>query len=196
MASCAEVSIPYVCGWNAGGAELQKNRLLEVEIQVSRTTGPIDRIIWGKLSLEWFGTGVVDFITAPADPRSNCRKHDLRLHMELLTHKLDGCRYDSRCGPFSSRVHNAHGGQTRSGEDNWKAIRRDDSQGEMRATGDEAISWRSPYKLGVTGLGQHDDTIAMNLPKRHQITGIDADRPTEPCTVPVDSRAVIAAPET
>jgi hypothetical protein len=163
---------------------------------MSRTTGPVDRIIWGKLDLEGFGAAGVDFIAAPADPRSDSSEDGRRLSMKLLTHTLDGCGYNSRCDAFSSRMHNAHGRQTRSDQDNWEAIRRDDGQGEMRAIGDEAISWRSPHELRVTSLSHDDDPIAMHLPQGYQITGIDANRPTEPGTVPLDARAIIAAAET
>jgi hypothetical protein len=60
-----------MCGWYASLAELLHNGLLKVEIQVSGTTGPIDRLVQGKLGLERFGTGFVDFVTAAADPRAN-----------------------------------------------------------------------------------------------------------------------------
>ena len=66
----------------------------------------------------------------------------------------------------------------------------------MWAIGDEAISRRSPYKLGLTGLAQDDDPIAMNLPQCHKITGTDANRPTESVTIAVHARRVIAASKT
>jgi hypothetical protein len=124
---------------------LQKKRLLKVEIQMPRTTGPIDPSLWAKLRLEWCGADLVDFITAPADPRSNGREDGLRLPMKLLTHELDGCGDDARGDAFSSRVHNAGDRETWSNEDNGEAIRRDDPQREIWAIGDETISWHSPY---------------------------------------------------
>jgi hypothetical protein len=36
----------------------------------------------------------------------------------------------------------------------------------------------------------------MNLPKRHEIMKIDADRSTKSCTVRVHARTFIAAPQT
>src|SRR5262245_6606456 len=163
---------------------------------MSRTTGPIDRIIGGKLALEGFDAAGIDFIAAPADPRSDSGEDGLRLCMKLLAHSLDGCGYDSRCDAFASRMHNARRRQTRSDQDNWEAIRRDNGQGEIRAIGDEAISWRSPHEIRVTSPIQDDDLTAMHLPQGYQIAGIDADRPTEPGTVLLDARAIIAAAET
>jgi hypothetical protein len=54
----------------------------------------------------------------------------------------------------------------------------------MRAIGDQAIRWRALHELGVTRFGQDHHPIAMNLPERHEIVGIDADRPTESGAVP------------
>ena len=188
--------MPYVCGGNAGVAELLHNRLLEVEIQVPRTTGSIDRIVQRKLGLERCGTGIVDFITASANPRTDGGEHGFRRDIKCLRHQLDGGGHDSRGGPRSPCVYNAHGRQTRSSKDNGEAIRSDDRQGELRAVGDKAISWHALYQSWVSGRGQDDDPIAMNLPKRHEIMKIDADRSTKSCTVHVHARTFIAAPQT
>jgi hypothetical protein len=196
MASRAEVGTPDVCGQNAGSADLLKNRLLEVEIQVSGTTASIDRIARGKLSLERCSTSVVDLITTAADPRPDHSPQGLRRHTELLPQARDGGRNDSRRGPLAPRVHNPHGRQIRSGEDNREAIRSDDRQREMGAIADEAVSWCSPHQLRLIGLGQDDDPIAMNLPEGHEIVEIDPDRPAELRSIRFDARAVIAAPET
>jgi hypothetical protein len=193
MASGAEVGMPQVCGGNAGAGELYKNRLLKVEIYMSRTTGLIDSFVRGKLALEWFGTGVVDFITAPANPWPDGGEHGLRPDTKFLKQALDSYRQDSRRDPLSSRVHNAYGRHAWSGEDDGEAIRSDNRQGKMGTIGDQAISRRSSHPLGIIGLAQDDDSIAMNLPQRHKVTGIDADCPTEPGPIPLDTRAVITA---
>ncbi len=195
MASRAEVGIPYVRGFNTGGVDLVKNRLLKVEIQVSRTTAPIDRGARGKLSLKRCGTSVVDLITTAADPRPDNGPHGLGRHVELLTQTRDGGGDDPRRSPLASRVHNAHGRQSRSGEDNREAIRSDDRQREMCAIGDEAVSWCPPHQLRVIGLGQDNDPIAMNLPEAYEIAGIDPKRPPKLGPIRIDARAVIATPE-
>jgi hypothetical protein len=196
MASSAEVGVPDVSGRNTGSAKLLKNRLLEVKIQMSRTTVSIDLLVRGKLGLERCGTGRIDLITTPADPWPDNGTHGLRRHTKLLTQTLDGGWDDARRGPFASRMDDAHGRRTRSGEDNREAIRRDDRQREIGAVGDQAISWCSPHQLRVVGLGQDDDTIAMNLPEGDEIVGIDPDSLAEPCTIRQYACAVIAASET
>jgi hypothetical protein len=162
---------------------------------MSRTTGSIDCFGRGKLALEWFGTGAVDFITASANAGPDGGEHGLRLHLKLLTQTLDGYGEDVRCDPFSSRVHNAYGRHTWSGEDDGEAIRRENRQGKMGLIGDQAISRRSSHPLGISGLAQDDDPIAMDLPQRYEITRIDADCPTEAGPIRVDTRAVVAASE-
>ena len=101
--------MPDVCGGNAGVAELLHNRLLEVEKQVPRTTGAIDRIVQRKLSLKRCGTGIVDFVTASADPRTDGGEHSFRRDIKCLRHQLDGGGHDTRGGPRSPCVYNAHG---------------------------------------------------------------------------------------
>jgi hypothetical protein len=196
MAGRTEVGMPHMCRGHAGGAQLQQDRLLEVEIEMSWTAGLVDRVIGGKLGLEWFGTGVIDLVTAAADPRPDSGEHRLRLQMELLTEKRDGRRYDLHRGPFPSRMHNAHSRLAGSDQDNREAICRDDGNGKMWTIGDEPISRHPSDELRVSGLGQNDESIAMNLPEGHEIMGIEADRLSEPSAVLVNAHALITTPET
>jgi hypothetical protein len=74
MAGRAKVGRPHLAGGNASGTELLHKRLLEIEIVVPRTAGPIDPNVHGKLSHEGFSTVIVDFITTTPDPWSDGRE--------------------------------------------------------------------------------------------------------------------------
>ena len=98
MAGRAEVGRPYLRGRNAGGAELQQNRLLKIKIQVSWTAGPIDPDVSRQIGLGTVLHWHRRLRNSIADPRPNCGEHGLSRHVKLFTHEGDGSRYDS-CPP-------------------------------------------------------------------------------------------------
>jgi hypothetical protein len=81
---------------------LPKDGAPEVEIDVSRAAGAVDRILIRILGDEGVGTGSVDLITAPTDAKTDGSEHRVRLHAEFLAHALDGRGYNLRCGALSS----------------------------------------------------------------------------------------------
>jgi hypothetical protein len=174
---------------------LQQNGLLEIKIQMSGTAGPMDHSIRSELAQERFSAGIVDFVTASADPRPNGGEHTPRRDVKGLTHQRDGGGHDLRRDAFSPGVYNAHGRQTRSSQDDGEAICRDDTEGKTRAIGDQAIRWRALHALGISRFGQDNHPIAMHLSECREIVGINADCLTKSGAVPEDACAAVAAAE-